>query len=105
MTLDGFVKLIQDIDPKAERYDAIGEPGEKFTVYSDYMDSILMADDAVAEKILHIQVEYYTDEEDDPVAQQYMKKFSDTVGISFTYDKDFDPKSRAIRHLFDCEVV
>lgn len=105
MTLDGFIELIQRIDSKAERYDAIGEPGEKYTVYSDYMVSTLRADDCAAEKILHVQVEYFTDEEDDPVAQQYLKTFSETASVYFTYDKDFDPRSRTIRHLFDCEVA
>ena len=105
MTLNGFIQLIQEIDPSAERYDAIGQPGDKYTVYTDYMHTTLCADDGVAERIQHVQVEYYTDDEDDPVAQRYLDAFSERGEIYLTYDKDFDAQSRRIRHLYDCEVA
>ena len=84
MTLNGFIQLIQGIDPNAERYDAIGQPGDKYTVYSDYMHTTLWADGEAAENIHHVQVEYYTDEEDDPTAQHFLDAFSENGEICFS---------------------
>lgn len=105
MTLDEFIKLIRSIDPKAERYDSIGQPGEKYTVYTDYMETAFYADNVPAEKIDHVQVEYYTVDEDDPIARAYMDAFTDSAEIYCSYDKDFDEHSRMIRHLFDCQII
>lgn len=105
MTLDEFIQIIRKIDPSTERYDAAGQPGEQYTVYRDYMESALYADNIPCEAIHHVQVDYYTDREDDPTAQKYLDAFSESDEVFFSYDKDFDAASRRIRHIFDCQII
>lgn len=105
MTLDEFIGLIQTIDPKAQRYDAAGEPGETFTVYRDYMETALYANNRPVESIDHVQVDYITNMEDDPTAQRYLDAFSQSDEVFFSYDKDFDTTNRTIRHIFDCQLI
>ena len=60
MTLDGFINLIESIDPGAVRYDAIGQKGDAYTVYSEYRTNLLWADGEICESSVAVQVDYYT---------------------------------------------
>lgn len=105
MTLDGMIELIRSIDQNARRYDAIGQKGDQYTVYSDYMQSALFADNQVCETIEHVQVDYFTRNDDDPVAAAFREAFDSHDEIFCAYDKDFDAEGRYIRHIFNCQII
>ena len=105
MTLEAFVELLLAVDPEAVRYDRIGQDKENYTVFCDYREDMLCADDEPAETVLHVQVDRYTKDEQDSIAEALKALFEETAEISCTYEKDFDPVARVIRHLFDCEIA
>lgn len=105
MTLDGFINLIESIDPGAVRYDAIGQKGDAYTVYSEYRTNLLWADNEICESSIAVQVDYYTREPDDPKAQTFLETFAEHDEICVSYDTDFDSESRYTRHIFSCELI
>lgn len=106
MTIDSFVEIIQGIDPDAARYQKIRKPSDKaYTVWSDYGTGTLYANGVPAGKTKKIQVDYFTFQEDDPVALAFFRAFSKNDDITVIHTTDFENETRYIHHIFDCEVV
>ena len=106
MTIEDFAKIIQSIDPDAARYQKIRKHSDRaYTVWNDYATDQLMADGRAAECTKKIQIDYYTLVEDDPIAQKFYRELSKNDEITVSHLTEFDPETRYIRHIFDCEVL
>lgn len=106
MTIEDFAIIVLTIDPDAARYQKLRKPTDKaYTVWSDYGTGTLYANGVPAGKTKKIQVDYYTLKEDDPVALQYYRAFSENEEITVNHLTDFEPETRYIHHIFDCEMV
>lgn len=106
MTIEQFVGIVLSIDKDAARYQKLRKPTDKaYTVWSDYGTRTLYANGIPVGKTKKIQVDYYTLKEDDPVALQYYRAFSENEEITVNHLTDFEPETRYIHHIFDCEMV
>lgn len=106
MTIDSFVEIVQGIDPDAARYQKLRKPTDKaYTVWSDYGTETLYANGVPVRKAKKIQVDYFTFQEDDPVALALFRAFSKNDDITVIHTTDFENETRYIHHIFDCEVV
>lgn len=105
MTIEQFSALVMVIDPNATRYDAIGQHGDSYTVFSDYHTRARYANGVPAGTAVSIQVDYFTRTENDPKATAFFNAFSQNDEITCVYDTDFENDSRYIHHIFDCEVI
>ena len=106
MTIDSFVAIVQGIDPDAARYQKLRKPTDKaYTVWSDYGTGTLYANGIPAAKTKKIQVDYFTFQEDDPVALAFFRAFSEHDEITVIHTTDVEIETRYIHHIFDCEVV
>ena len=103
MTLAEFGAMIADIDPKAKRYFST-ERGP-CTVWHEYeqIDAYASGSNQGGWKV---QVERYTREAKDPVAEALRNAFEQSDSIAFAYlvDSQQEEEGVLIRHLFDCEV-
>ena len=106
MTIDAFFAIVHAIDAEASRYQRLRKPSDKaYTVWSDYGTGTLYANGIPAGKTKKIQVDYFTFAEDDPVALQFFRAFSENDDITVIHLTDFEAETRYIHHIFDCEVV
>ncbi len=105
MTIDAFAALVKSIDPRAVRYDAIGQKGDAYTVYADYHTRVLYANGLPAATAINVQVDYFTKQENDPRAQAFFAAFTSSDEITCEYSTDFEADTRFIHHIYDCEVM
>lgn len=105
MVLDDFINIVRAIDPAAARYEALGQKGDAYTVYAELNAEPLYADGVPAEVVEHVQVDYYTRDENDPTARRFLDAFTQNDLIACEYQTDFESDTRYIHHIYDCEVV
>lgn len=101
MTLEYIKDMVASIDPEARRYYTPVE-GNAFTVWQEYAEIGLHADD-VTEEGWAFEIDRYTKDADDPIAAAIRKRLRQEAGITYTYQIVYEPESGYIRHIFDCE--
>mgnify|MGYP004579543277 CR=1 FL=1 len=106
MKIDDFFAAIQTIDPNASRYQAIGQPGDEYTVFSDYRTEYLYADDIPCEKLVFVQIDLFTRFEKSRIFDKlHALLFASDTDISCApVTTDFETDSRYIHHIFDVQV-
>lgn len=102
MTLQEFRGCILTADPHATRYEADNKDGN-YTVWSEYGNEPLYAGDRRAECAHNVQVDRFTKDEDDEIAERIADAL-DENGIAYTYLCDFEPDTHYIHHIYDCVV-
>lgn len=107
MTIDAFIALVKSIDKDAARYEYIKQKSEPkaYTVFAEYKTKALYANGVIVEKAIMVQVDYFTQTENDPKAQAYFDAFTTDDNITCQYDTDFESDTRYIHHIYDCEVI
>lgn len=106
MTTARIAEIIAGVDPNARHYDATAaaQAGESFTVWMEYERIVLHADDDPAEFGWRFEVDRYTTEENDPIAELLeaaLYAAEDVVCAPRRVLYDID--TGYIRHVFDCE--
>lgn len=103
MTLQEFGAMLATIDPKTRHF-ASNVRGA-YTTWAEYgrTDDFADGKDQGGWKV---QVERYTQEEYDEIAQKLYEKLQnlDNVAVEYIVDSQVDGENLTIRHLFDCEV-
>lgn len=101
MTLEYIKNMVADVDPGARRYYTTME-GDAFTVWQEYRELDLMADDVAAEGWA-FEIDRYTKVADDPIAIALRERLRSEPLITYTYQIAYEPDTGYIRHIFDCE--
>lgn len=99
--LKEFRDLLLTADPEASHYKSTQQ--ENYTVWDEYGENKLTADDAKAEMAIKIQIDRFTKIEYDPVVDA-IRDMLDRECIAYEYLSDNEPDSKYIHHIFDCEV-
>jgi len=100
-----FINLIWTVDPQAVKYDSMGEKGGSYTVFSPYRVKPLYASGGVSESTAFVQVDYFTQKDNDPKAAAFFDAFISDDNVTVSYHIDFENDTRYIHHIFDCEVI
>lgn len=111
MTLEEIGNIVASADPAARHYYSTSTDGP-YTVWQEYNqisapgdDGRTITDENPEELGWAFQVERYTSVEFDPIAQRIRNALLEAEGVAFRYMVDFDPQTKVIRHLFDCEGI
>ena len=102
MSLKEFRDLLLTADPEATHY-ASKKKGN-YTVWAEYDNKGLKADDSEREQIHKIQVDRFTKIEYDPI-KDAITNMLNANDISFIGPlTDYEEKTGYIHHIWDCEV-
>lgn len=101
--MNEFKKLLLSIDPSATKFTGIGTCN--YTVWQPIAPIRLAADGADAECGWNIQVDRYTNADNDPIVDALYRAFDTADNIAFTYIRDYNADTGIHRHIFDCDVV
>ena len=101
MTLEYIKNMVADVDPEARRYYSPKE-SDAFTVWAEYRELDLMADDMPAEGWA-FEIDRYTKDADDPIALAIRDRLRSEPAVTYTYQIMYEPETGYIRHNFDCE--
>lgn len=98
--------LIMTVDENARHYDATAEIQDRknFTVWMEYEAITFYADDGEAEQGWRFEVNRFTTEEYDPMAEQLRELLANSEGVTLnSYRVQYNQQVGYIRHIYDCE--
>lgn len=101
MTVRQIQELVASVDPLARHY-ANTKDGTDYTVWMEYKRTGLAGDDAQG-KGWKFEIDRYTKEEYDPMAEAIEDALTQDERVAFSYDVVYEQDTGYIRHLFDCE--
>lgn len=101
MTVREIQALVVSADPAAKHYES-PHNGTDYTVWMEYQRIGISSDD-LSGGGWKFQIDRWTKEEYDPVAEQIEQVLNATPGVAFTYMVNYEQDSGYIRHMFDCE--
>lgn len=104
MTINDIMALVVSADPKASRYEygAHSANGAAYTTWREIRRLPLMHDDTHAEAWA-FQIDRFTTSETDEVADEIRRVLDDDVRVAYRYELDYEPDTRYIHHIYDCE--
>jgi hypothetical protein len=101
MTVQEIKTLVTAADPGAKHYES-AKDGSNYTVWMEYERTGMPGDD-IHEEGWKFQIDRYTKQEYDPVAEAIEQALKDQPGLAFTYMVEYERDTRYIHHIFDCE--
>ena len=101
MTLNEFQAWLVQIDPKATRF--YTPKAGICTVWAEY-GRIPAYADGRNQGGWKVQIDRYTTDEDDGIANAIAQAIEESVLIACEHLIDYDMENGLIRHIFDCEV-
>lgn len=105
MTVQQIQKILVSIDPQIHHYECAVD-GSNFTVWMEYERVVLPADDEDAEMGWRFEVDRFTKDEYDPIAEKLEKLLMNHPSITAKPQRvQYDQASGYIRHQFDCEAI
>lgn len=108
MTVQDIRDLIMQVDENAKHYDATKEIEARrdFTVWMEYQAITFYADDGEEEQGWRFEVNRFTKEEYDPIAEALRELLANTDGVTLEdYRVQYSHEYGYIRHIFDCTGV
>ena len=102
MTLSDIKTLVLSADANAYHYDSAHRSGAAYTVWRELSLLPTLADD-VHQEGWRFQIDRFTKTEDDTVAAAIRTKLDADPRVAYQYIVDFEPDTRYIHHIFDCE--
>lgn len=104
MTLDEFKAIVIAVDPNAMHYDSAYQKGAAYTVWREgrTLDTMANGQHQGARKFY---IDRYTKTENDAIAASFFVALEENDRIAFSHETDFEPDTRYIHHIFDCEGI
>ena len=102
MTLSEIQALVVAVDNKAGHYESASKNSTGYTVWYEYRRLALMRDDEHAEG-WRFQIDRFTKVENDTVAAALFAALEADDRVAFEYRVDYEPDTRWIHHIYDCE--
>ena len=103
MTIKEFRDLLLTADPEARHY--THATSGNYTVWSEYNEVYGIADDQIASKVAHIQVDRYTRLEYDPMVDTITHTLDEGGVLVIDRRTLFEMDSGYIHHIWDCELM
>ena len=103
MTLAEIKALVLSADPNAEHYDS-ARKGSAYTVWREYGDLPMMAD-GEHQGGVRFQIDRYTKTENDATAAAIKAALEASYRVAYSYLVDYEPETRYIHHIYDCEGI
>lgn len=104
MTLDEIRAVVIAVDPNAAHYESAYQGGAAYTVWRELRALPFLAD-GEHQGAISFQIDRYTKTENDAVAAAFFAALDANVRVAFEYTVDFEPETRYIHHIFDCEGI
>ena len=104
MTVAEIKALLVSVDPGVQRYEHDHTGGESYTVWHDYGDLDLYGDGR-EEGSIRFQVDRFTKDEDDAIAQALKTTLRAQDDITVIYRSDYEKDTGYIHHIYDCEGI
>lgn len=102
MTLEDIQGLVVSADSDAQHYESARRSGIGYTVWREYQHLGLMSDDGHGEG-WRFQIDRFTKVENDSIAAAIYDALENDERVAFEYLVDYEPDTRIIHHIFDCE--
>lgn len=102
MTVLEIRDMIAEADPTANHYYSEDTSGD-YTTWQEYSRLPMSADDRT-NKGWNVQIDRYTRKEFDRIADE-LERVMDERMLSYTHQVEFEPETKFIRHIFDCEAL
>ena len=102
MTLSDIKALVVSADCHAGHYESAYRGSSAYTIWKEVRLLGLMSDDGHAEGYA-FQIDRFTKTENDAVAAAIRTKLDADPRVAYSYQIDFEPDTRYIHHIFDCE--
>ena len=103
MTLAAFKAALLTADPNVDRYNSLKE--ENYTVWHEYGTNDLIAGDSKDESAWKVQIDRYTQIEDDPIVVAISAMLADNGIIPEYQVFPNDPRIGVVRHMWTVEVI
>lgn len=105
MTKAEIKALLATIDPDIRHYECALD-GTDFTVWMEYERIVFYADDGSAEWGWRFEVDRYTKDEDDEIAEKLEQLLDAAENVTVRPRRvQYNQQTGYIRHIFDCEAV
>lgn len=102
MTLSEIKALVLRGDPEATRYESAKRHSEAYTVWREVRMLGQTSEDG-HEAAWAFQIDRFTKEQNDPIAATIRAALEDDERVAYSYEIDYEPDTRYIHHIFDCE--
>lgn len=103
MTLAEIKALVLSADPNAQHYDS-AKKGIAYTVWREY-GTLPFTADGQHQGGVRFQIDRFTKSEDDDIAAVIFGVLEQSDRVAFGYQVDFEPDTRYIHHIYDCEGI
>ena len=104
MTVDDIRALVITADPAASHYESTVTSGAAYTVWREMRQLGTVADDG-HEEGWSFQIDRFTKTEGDTVAAAIRTALEGDPRVAYEYLVDYEPDTRYIHHIFDCEGI
>lgn len=104
MTLNDIKELVIAVDPNAGHYESAYAGSAAYTVWRELRALPFMADDEHQGGI-SFQIDRFTKNEGDAIASAFFDALEADPRVAFQYITDYEPDTRYIHHIFDCQGV
>ena len=105
MTIQEIKNLLVAVDPDIQRYDHDrAGTGEAYTVWAE-IHPVGFYGDGQEQGSIRFQVDRFTKEEDEAMAESIRRALEDADYIAVDYRVDYEKNTGWIHHIFDCEGV
>ena len=104
MTLEEIRLFVVAIDQNAGHYESAYQGGSAYTVWREFRTLGMMADDE-HQGALKFQIDRFTKDEFDQTATEIETALEQDPRIAYEHLTDYEPDTRYIHHIFDCEGI
>jgi len=102
INLDVFRDLLLEADPNITKYDGGGT--ENYTTWTPGGIDRGLADDEDDDQVQRVYVDRFTKKDKDPIVDAIWDKLN-AARIPFEYERDYEPDTGYIHHIFTCYVA
>ena len=103
MTLNEIKALVLAVDPAAQHYES-AKKGAAYTVWRE-IRPLGFAADGAHQGAVSFQIDRFTKTEGDTIAASLFSALDANDRVAVRYEVDFEPDTRYIHHIFDCEGI
>ncbi len=104
MTLDEIKTIVIAVDPNAMHYESAYQKGAAYTVWKEDNTLGFMAN-GKHQGAVSFHIDRFTKSENDAIAASFFNALEENDRIAFQHLVDYEPDTRYIHHVFDCEGI
>lgn len=105
MTMQEFRDVLLSVTDKVYHFEAFQDSTGQYIVWQETGGHSLYGSDKRQGTVKHIQVDFFTGNEFDPVLDQLLDTL-EASGVAFGEPvTSYDTNTKGIRHIIECEVV